>query len=149
MRNQARLAEKGKWIDPPELAETLDNYVADVADMNYSKNEFHGKYKGKKFFKKNENFNDHRDEQVDSAKSNDKEEVASKHDKQKKAYNNGDKKGPNVGSSGSAPDQNRPPCSHCKQTTPFHTPMNCWKNVHGPKFRPELVSNSKIKRVFQ
>jgi len=38
MKNQARLFEKGKWVDATELAENLDNYVADVADMNYSKN---------------------------------------------------------------------------------------------------------------
>src|SRR6266581_3831883 len=49
MWNQARLAEKGKWIDHPELAETLDNYVTDIADMNYSKNGYQGKIKGKFF----------------------------------------------------------------------------------------------------
>ena len=25
--------------------------------------------------------------------------------------------------------------------------MNCWKNPHGPSFRPELLTKSKIKRV--
>ncbi len=49
MRNQARLAEKGKWVDPPELAETLDNYVADLADMNYSTSGYQGKNKGNFF----------------------------------------------------------------------------------------------------
>jgi len=51
MKNQARLFEKGKWVDATELAENLDNYVADVADMNYSKTEG-----DKKIFVQNRNF---------------------------------------------------------------------------------------------
>jgi len=37
------------------------------------------------------------------------------------------------------------PCSFCKQSSPTHTPINCWHNPDGPKFRPGL--NRTISRV--
>ena len=143
MWNQARLAEKGKWIDPPELAETLDNYVADVADMNYSKNSYQRKNKGKIFFRKSDNDNERKDAQNNSSSAVNQDSETNKKENKNVSLSS-QQKGARYGSNESAQGQIvRPPCVHCKQEIPTHSPLRCWKNPNGPEFRTVYHSNRK------
>ncbi len=58
-------------------------------------------------------------------------------------------KGTRYGSNESAQGPiDRPPCLHCKQETPTHSPTKCWKNPNGPHFRPDYRQKQKVKRIF-
>ena len=143
MRNQARLAEKGKWIEVTELAETLDNYVADIADMNYGKNDGG---ENKKF---NKNFHK---KMYENSANNHKQEarVDSPLEKlENKTFQKSVNKNLPDGPSGAAQSfEDRGPCFHCKQEHPRHSPLKCWKNSKGPHFRPDFSQKSNVKRVL-
>ena len=150
VREQVRIAEKGKWMEAPALAEILDIYVSEREEYStYSYGT--SNYKSGNKFARGANATP--SVQSDLAKNAALSSSSPSLDKSQSTWHNsasagGNKNSPKRGNAVSERERNpsfHAACSFCKQREPKHSPLNCYQNPNGPKFRSTLKSN--VRRV--